>query len=135
MHMLASVKLKETIHFKIYRSSYNCWKDSKRKKSCQFAILFLCLLPKLSTGNKKKKWIFNVAGDEGILISNNAISLLRYKVSKTFFYSVASILLDVSNVYRNGNVVVQRRLERSKLKRREVHKKFLTSLPNYSTRH
>lgn len=80
----------------------------------------------------KEKWVFNVGVMNGILDIKYAISLVPdEKYRKLFSIVLASILLDVSNVYRNGKCLSYKDDWRErKTHRRDVHKKFLKKLSN-----
>ena len=81
--------------------------------------------------NGNEKWLFNDAALDGILEIKHAISILsdvRYR--ELFKIALASILLDVSNVFRNGKALSYRDkwgAER-KIRRIEVHRKFFNKL-------
>lgn len=79
-----------------------------------------------------KKWVFDYNVMNGILDIKQAISLIDdEKYRKLFSIALASILLDVSNVYRNGKCLSYKDDWQNKtLKRRDVHSKFLDKLSN-----
>ncbi len=81
---------------------------------------------------KLKKWVFNTSVMDGILDIKYAINLITDKKYKNLFrIALASILLDVSNVYRNGKCLSYKEDWKEKRTRREtVHKKFLNKLIN-----
>jgi DNA modification methylase len=80
----------------------------------------------------KDKWVFDFGVMNGILDIKFAITLVpNEKYRKLFSIALASILLDVSNVYRNGKCLSYKEdWKERKTKRREVHKKFLDKLSN-----
>lgn len=83
-------------------------------------------------GKDKKKWIFDVGVMNGILDIKFAINLVEdEKYKRLFSIALASILLDVSNVYRNGKCLSYKEdWQDIKLSRRMVHNKFLDKLSN-----
>lgn len=83
-------------------------------------------------GKGKKKWVFNVGVMNGILDIKFAINLVDdEKYRRLFSIALASILLEVSNVYRNGKCVSYKKdWQKRFLGRREVHQKFLDKLSN-----
>jgi DNA modification methylase len=95
-------------------------------------LVALPLAQTFQPGNGKKKWIFDIGVMNGILDIKYAISLIDdEKYRKLFSVAFASILLDVSNVYRNGKCLsYKENWQVSKISRREVHKKFLDKLSN-----
>ena len=80
----------------------------------------------------KDKWVFNIGVMNGILDIKYAINLIPdEKYKKLFSVALASILLDVSNVYRNGKCLSYKDgWDEIKTTRRKVHKKFLDRLTN-----
>lgn len=83
-------------------------------------------------GKGKEKWVFNIGVMNGILDIKYAINLVDdEKYRKLFSIALASILLDVSNVYRNGKCLSYKEdWSEAKTTRRSVHKKFLDRLSN-----
>lgn len=80
----------------------------------------------------KNKWVFDVGVMNGILDIKYAIKLITdIKYKRLFSIALASILLDVSNVYRNGKCLSYKKdWKTNKIARREVHKRFLNKLTN-----
>lgn len=132
MHLLASVKL---------QSDYKI--DEFNKNVEQIATLLNGRLnrnirKKISPPIAKtfqptenlKKWIFNTEVMDGILDIKYAIttnSEERYK--NLFLIALASILLEISNVYRNGKCLSYKvDWQNKSIKRRDVHNKFLNKL-------
>ncbi|WP_345952393.1 DNA methyltransferase [Mucilaginibacter sp. PAMB04168] len=90
-------------------------------------------LPKARTfvkSEKLEKWIFNDEVLDGVLDIKYSISLLKDDVYRNLFkVALASILLDVSNVYRDGKSVKYKSKWRERVcTRREVHQKFLDKI-------
>lgn len=81
-----------------------------------------------------KKWIFNSSTMDGLLDIKYAISLIpRGKYRNLFKIAFASILLQVSNVYRNGKCLSYRDRKRTSCKeysRSEVHQMFNEIIQN-----
>jgi hypothetical protein len=77
-----------------------------------------------------EKWVFNTGVMNGILDIKYGISLIDDIIyQKLFLIALSSILLDVSNVYRNGKCLSYKDdWKEKKIGRREVHKKFLDKL-------
>jgi len=76
-----------------------------------------------------KRWIFNRQVTYGIIDINSRISELvasENRYSKLFKISLAAILINISNVFRNGKCLSYKtNWENNKIKRRDVHKIFL----------
>jgi DNA modification methylase len=131
MHLLASVKLDRGYNSKGFFESMNkieTFLNGKLQPIRQFVPLPLA--QSFQPGKNKEKWIFNVGVMNGILDIKYALNLLdNVKYKKLFSIALASILLDVSNVYRNGKCVSYKEgWHDRKLSRRAVHKKFLDKL-------
>ncbi len=79
-----------------------------------------------------KKWIFHEETFDGILDIKYAISLIKSSVYRNLLrIALASILLEVSNVYRDGKSVKYRSKWLDKIvSRRDVHSKFLNKINN-----
>lgn len=78
-----------------------------------------------------KKWNFNKCIMEGILDVQSSIELLKDQNYKELFsIALASILLDVSNVYRKGKCISYKKNWNNTIKytREDVHKIFLQRL-------
>lgn len=77
----------------------------------------------------KKRWIFNRQVTYGIIDINSRISelvLLENRYSKLFKISLAAILINVSNVFRNGKCLSYKTdWKNNKISRQDVHEKFL----------
>ena len=131
MHLLASVKLETTYKVKEFDHYTNFLERELNEKLKP--IRQLVSPPGAKTFQKKKnlkKWIFHRSVMDGILDIKYAISRIddvRYQ--NLFKIALASILLEISNVYRDGkSVKYKANWENKRLKRREVHTKFLNKL-------
>lgn len=133
MHLLATVKLERNYNLSDFTDHFIT--VGKFLKSDLQPIRNFLLPPLAKTFQKQKglkKWVFNTQVMNGILDIKYSISLVPdEKYRKLFSIALASILLDVSNVYRNGKCLSYKKnwLER-KCSRRNVHKFFLDKLSN-----
>lgn len=133
MHLLATVKLERGYRlqdFINHHSTVGKFLNGKLQPIRQ--LVELPLAQTFQPGKGKKKWIFDTGVMNGILDIKYAINLVEdEKYRKLFSIALASILLDVSNVYRNGKCLTYKEnWQNRKLSRREVHKKFLEKLSN-----
>ena len=78
------------------------------------------------------KWNFNKDVMKGILdIKYSIVSINNKKYEKLFTIALASILMEVSNVYRNGKCIsYKKNWKENKLIRKDVHKLYLSRLDN-----
>ncbi|ASY50835.1 hypothetical protein LI058_15115 [Clostridium perfringens] len=78
------------------------------------------------------KWNFDKETMDGILDIRYAITKFNNsKYERLFNIALASILLDISNVYRNGKCIsYKKNWKNHHVSRQEVHKKFLDKLKN-----
>jgi DNA modification methylase len=133
MHLLAAVKLERNYNLLDFTDHF-ITVGNFLKSDLQPIRKFL-LPPIAKTFQKQKgleKWVFNTNVMNGILDIKYSISLVSdEKYRKLFSIALASILLDVSNVYRNGKCLSYKKnwLER-KYSRRDVHQFFLDKLSN-----
>jgi len=133
MHLLATVKLER--NYKLQDFIDHLITVGKLLNGKLLPIRQFMKLPLAQTfqpGSGKKKWVFNIGVMNGILDIKYAISLINDdKYRRLFSIALASILLDVSNVYRNGKCLSYKEdWQKRKIKRREVHKRFLDKLTN-----
>jgi len=80
-----------------------------------------------------EKWIFNLETMRGLLDIKYALNNINdKKYSQLFKISLASLLLEISNVYRNGKCLSYKKgwKEIKDLKREDVHTLFLERLEN-----
>lgn len=133
MHLLATVKLERNYNLQNFIDHHIAMGQFLNGKLHNIRQL---ILPPLANtfqpGKGKKKWVFDIGVMNGILDIKYAISLVPVeKYRKLFSIALASILLDVSNVYRNGKCLSYKEdWEDKKTSRRKVHKKFLDKLSN-----
>lgn len=83
--------------------------------------------------DKLSKWNFNDDSLDGILDIKYAISKIEQPIYKNLFRIVlASILLDVSNLFRNGKCLSYKKDWQSKInyKREDIHSIFLSKIEN-----
>ena len=131
MHLLATVKLEREYnlqdfidhHITVGQLLNGTFKPIRKLLSPPLAKTF-------QPRKGKDKWVFDVCVMNGILDIKYAISKIPDdKYRKLFSIALASILLDVSNVYRNGKCLSYKEdWKERKTRRREVHKKFLDKL-------
>lgn len=131
MHLLASVKLETTYKLKEFDHYLSLLDDDLNGKLKP--IRQLVSPPGAKTFQKKKnlkKWIFDRSVMDGILDIKYAISAINdIKYQKLFKIALASILLEISNVYRDGkSVKYKANWENRRLKRRDVHTRFFEKL-------
>ncbi|EKS7870924.1 hypothetical protein QCQ72_005995 [Bacillus cereus] len=80
-----------------------------------------------------EKWIFNIETMRGLLDIKYALNKIDdKKYSQLFKIPLASLLLEISNVYRNGKCLSYKKgwKESADLKREDVHTLFLDRLKN-----
>ena len=128
MHKLASVKLEKNY-------TKNNFVDSlitvgKVLEGDSLPIRQLLKPPIAKTFQPKEgleKWIFDIEVMDGILDIKYAISKIEdEKYRDLFSIALASILLDVSNAYRDGKSLKYKKgWQNISVKRRDVHSKFL----------
>ncbi len=131
MHLLATVKLESEYkqeEFENYLITIGSELQGDLKPIRQYVST-----PLAKTFQKKphlNKWVFNTGVLNGILDIKYAISLIAdIKYQRLFKIALASILLDVSNVYRDGkSIKYKKNWDKKTIKRREVHDKFLIKL-------
>jgi DNA modification methylase len=133
MHLLATVKLDQDYILHDFVNNHitvGTFLNSKLIPIRQY--LNPPLAKTFQPKKNKDKWVFNIEVMNGILDIKYSISLVEgenYK--KLFKIALASILLEVSNVYRNGKCLSYKKdWKDKKTTRREVHKLFLDKLSN-----
>ena len=133
MHLLATVKLERGYCLKDFIDHHITVGQLLNGTLLPIRKLLLPPIAKTFQPQKgKEKWVFNVAVMNGILDIKYAIDLVpNEKYRKLFSIALASILLDVSNVYRNGKCLSYKDdWKERNTKRREVHNRFLDKLSN-----
>jgi hypothetical protein len=131
MHLLATVKLEK--HYTVHDFDEHLITVGSFLHSKLINIREHVLPPAAKTfqpSDNLDKWVFSTSVMNGILDIKYAISLIsNEKYRRLFKIALASILLDVSNVYRNGKCLSYKdNWEERKLTRRSVHTKFLNRL-------
>lgn len=134
MHLLATVKLERGYNLQDFINHHIT--VGQFLKGTLKPIRQFISPPKAETFQPRKgkgKWVFDIGVMNGILDIKYAISLVPdEKYRKLFSIALASILLDVSNVYRNGKCLSYKEdWQDKKTSRREVHKKFLDKISNH----
>ncbi|MGJ1203858.1 hypothetical protein [Sphingobacterium lactis] len=137
MHLLSSVKLYNNYNSEVFNSVLNSFKEilsslpNKVRKIRNIEnIPFGRTVVK--SGNLKK-WNFNDEALDGILDIKYTISFIDDEAYKNLFRIVlASILLEVSNLFRNGKCLSYKKNweTRKTYKRKEVHNLFLSKIEN-----
>lgn len=133
MHLLATVKLEQ--HYKTQEfidHHITIGKFLKKPPSKIRKLISPPLAKTFQPTEGREKWVFDVDTMDGILDIKYAISLiLDEKYRKLFSIVMASILLEVSNVYRNGKCLSYKKDWKTKSNsRKDVHDKFLTKVIN-----
>lgn len=133
MHLLATVKLDQdyVLHdFVNNHITVGTFLNSKLLPIRQY--LNAPLAKTFQPRKNKDKWVFNIGVMNGILDIKYSISLVEGEnYRKLFKIALASILLEVSNVYRNGKCLSYKKDWKEKtITRRRVHKLFLDKLSN-----
>jgi len=131
MYLLASAKLNTTYSSKTIEQESHRISTSLRGKFRAIRKLVSPPLAKTFQPRKGlKKWVFNKGVMDGILDIKHEISNVNdASYRPLFLVALASILLDVSNVYRNGKCLsYKKNWQEAHIKRRDVHEKFLEKL-------
>ncbi|WES98290.1 DNA modification methylase [Chryseobacterium arthrosphaerae] len=132
MHMLATVKLESSYNldeFDMNVEKISTFLNGHLTRNIQ-KILPAPIARTFQPKPNLKKWIFNTDVMNGILDIKYAIKQFSdEKYENLFLIALSSILLDISNVYRNGKCLsYKKEWESKKTKRRDVHFKFLNRL-------
>lgn len=131
MHLLATVKLEREYKLQDFIKAFD---DVSTHLNGQLCPIRQLLSPPIATTFQpregKKKWVFNTEVMDGLLDIKYSIQLLSDNLYQNLFrIALASILLDVSNVYRNGKCLSYKMdWQKRQLSRREVHQKFLEKI-------
>lgn len=137
MHLLSSVKLYNNYNLETFNILLFNLKDTL--ENLPRRISNIRNIEKVPFGrtvvkaSNLKKWNFNDESLDGILDIKYAISLIDKKEYRDLFrIALASILLDVSNLFRNGKCLSYKKdwQNRKILKRRDVHSLFLYKIEN-----
>jgi len=131
MHLLATTKLETSYDS---RQSVSIFEDIKKDlRGKLLPIRSLMSLPLARTYQPRKgkdKWVFDKSVMNGILdIKYRILSIDDLKYQKLLKVALASILLEVSNVYRNGKCLSYKKdWNETTISRRSVHEKFISRL-------
>lgn len=128
MHLLASVKLEKGYRIKEFKKHLKNIEESLDTLKHKAPVLPFPIAPTLVEKPGIDKWIYNRDTFKGILDIKYAISKIKDPTYNNLFkIALASILLEVSNVFRNGKCVSYRENWQSAplITRRKVHKLFL----------
>lgn len=132
MHLLASVKLERTYNEQVFRYYVNG--VTKKLSRINKNIRKIEILPfgdtVVKTGNKKK-WNFHDNAIDGILDIRHAIRTIvdddRYQ--RLFTIALASIIMQSSNLFRNGKCLSYKKGWESRIfSRKDIHEFFLDKL-------
>lgn len=132
MHLLTSVKLRQDYTVNGFQQAYA--KVAKSIAHPKRNIREYMPAPEAKTIQERptlQKWLFNWDIMSGLLDIKYAISLLVEPQYRDLFrIAFASMLLEVSNVYRNGKCLSYKKDWKNTVQftRKEVHEKFLTRL-------
>lgn len=133
MHLLSRVKLESRYSITDFEARYLQIESFLNQPLLPIRQLIKPPKAKTFQPNKTlKKWVFNRGVMDGILDIKYAISLIDDKKYKNLFeIALAAILLEVSNVYRNGKCLSYKKGWKENIKkRRDVHSTFLGKLNN-----
>ncbi|MGP3610939.1 hypothetical protein [Anoxybacteroides rupiense] len=135
MHNLSVTKMRTDYTLKSFQKSYNIIKSSLEQPLDN--IDSIVPIPEYKSIVEKKglkKWIFNKDTMNGILDIKYAISKIRDKKYRNLFnIALASILLEVSNVYRNGKCLSYKHRTKNNYKeynRTAVHDLYISRINN-----
>lgn len=131
MHLLATVKLESTYQLREFEKHYRKIDQTLNELKNKAPILTYPVAETLVERKDLDKWIYNKETFKGILDIKLGISQIKdLKYQNLFKIALASILLEVSNVFRNGKCVSYRKdwKEANRFSRRSVHKIFLCKL-------
>lgn len=137
MHLLSSVKLYNNYNLETFNNLLFNLKDTLTNLPRR--VRNIRNIEKIPFGrtvvksDNLKKWNFNDESLDGILDIKYAISLIDDKAYRDLFkIALASILLEVSNLFRNGKCLSYKKdwQTRKILNRRDVHNLFLSKIEN-----
>lgn len=130
LHLLSKTKLRTDYNVKEFYKFYQEIKDML--KNIPDNINDSISIPEYKTIVEKKvlkKWIFNYETFQGLMDIKYTINKITNKKYQNIFKIIlASILLEVSNVYRNGKCLSYKPSwqKRDRIDRINVHKRFLS---------
>jgi hypothetical protein len=131
MHLLASVKLERAYRLKELNKYFSRLEKLLTEVANKAPVLPIPVAETLVEKKGLDKWIFNRETFHGILDIKYAVGrIVDQKYKNLFLIALASILLEVSNVFRNGKCVSYRTdwKTRKQYSRRKVHKLFLSRI-------
>ena len=131
MHLLTSVKLRTDYTTKGFDLATESIKKSIAESSlCIRSMIEPPILKSIIDRDKRDKWLFNKKVMYGILDIKYGILVLKNKKYRELFkVALASILLEISNVYRNGKCLSYKKNWTDKQITREyVHELFMNKL-------
>jgi DNA modification methylase len=135
MHLLSSVKLYNNYNLetfdKIIFNVKDTLKNLPRRVSNIRNIEKIPFGRTILKSDRLKKWNFNDESLDGILDIKYAISLINDKAYRDLFrIALASILLEVSNLFRNGKCLSYKKdwQTRKTYNRQDVHSLFLSKI-------
>lgn len=137
MHLLSTVKMRNDYSYKEYQSYIQIIKNElKNPKDNIREILPIPFGRTLVKTEKNHKWNFNDEVMNAILDIKQAIKIVKeadQKYGKLLEITLASILLEVSNLFRNGKCLSYKKnwKEKNNLIRTDVHTIFINKLEGY----
>lgn len=100
MYLLASVKLEDSYDFELAQKEFEVIKKRRFEIDCQLPN---SIYPTLYENGNRKKWNYHHNVSIAIQKLKLAISEIEDEIYRNLFIvALASILLDISNLYRNG---------------------------------
>lgn len=122
MYIIAKVKLENDYDL----NEIERWHDFIQKKRVVVNVDLKTVFSTLYEGDNKKKWNYDKSVGFAVQKLKMSISLIKEeKYKNLFFVILAAILLDVSNLYRNGKCLsYKKNWEEINLSEADVFKKF-----------
>lgn len=131
MHLLATTKLEKNYNLLEAMAHVDSFREKLNGKFLPIAqIMDLPLAKTYQPRKGKSKWVFDRTVMRGILdIKHKILQVENLAYRNLFKIALASILLEVSNVYRNGKCLsYKKNWEGTKHTRRSIHELFLNKL-------
>ena len=131
MYDLACCKLETLYTVNTFDKYYNQLTNGLRRNRMYDKNVILSEFKTLVEHEGIDKWIFNIEVRLGILdILSEIVNIPSKRYRRLYKVALASILLEVSNVYRNGKCVSYKKNWKKDMKytRKEVHEIYLTKL-------
>lgn len=122
MYIIAKVKLENDYDL----NEIEQWHDFIKRKRVVVNVNLKTVFSTLYEGDNKEKWNYDKAVGLAVQKLKTSISLVKEeKYKNLFFVALSSILLDVSNLYRNGKCLsYKKNWEEINLSEVDVFKKF-----------